>query len=151
MYLEKRSNGAYYLHESKWDPAKKKPRSRTIYLGKNAEASRAKLRTITDNPELLKQIVEDYEYQCDEVGDAIINSLDNHIKSCDYDNIKSILLKCVIELERLWIIRREDGGTHQECPKCRHYRQKHCGYFQRQLSDTANPYPCRAFQTRKPE
>lgn len=146
MYIEMRGNGTYYLRESRRDPETKKPTSKAIYLGKNSLEAYKKLATLTDNKDLLNQLL--HVHDCDEILERFIKILRSHIESCDYDNIKKVLWNCVGDLQRFWNIRCDDDGTHKECLKCRHHRNDYCKYFGQQLERVETSHPCRAFQRR---
>jgi hypothetical protein len=146
MYIESRANGAYYLRESHWNPQTQKPVSKAAYLGKNAREARDKLATLTQDETLLSEL--SHIYDCDEFLRKIIKIIDSHQKSCDYTNIQKTLQKCIIDLERFWMIGRRSDKTHQECLFCRYYRADFCKYFNQQLTDIEIFRPCRALQTR---
>ena len=144
MYIEKRTNGTYYLRESKWDTKLKQAVSTVTYLGKNASKAHEKLITLTENKALLYEMA--HIYDCDELLVKIIKTLDSHKKTCDYANINTILERCIVSLEGLWGVRNNEATLHTGCLKCRHYDMIFCTYYDQQLNQVPTSHPCRAFQ-----
>lgn len=131
MYIEKRKNGTFYLKESIYNPVTKSPKNTSIYLGSNPIQAREKLKSLTDDPDLLAEIPDVPLYQIE-----IDRAIHEFQKLCDFrsESLRKFMEEHHSELLRAkQFLESAQTGTvllTADCHVCRFKEANYCKHFQ---------------------
>lgn len=130
MNIEIRKNGTFYLKDSIYNPETKLPKNTSIYLGSNPIQAKEKLKSLTENPDLLAQIpdIHPYEFELHKTLKHLqkLNGLQTEAITKLINDYLNELLSA-----KQFIISAQEGlvAHTTDCPGCRFNKVNHCGHF----------------------
>ncbi|MDF2570209.1 MAG: hypothetical protein K0R55_1813 [Sporomusa sp.] len=128
--IEIRKNGTFYLKDSVYNPKTKLPKNKSIYLGSNPIQAKEKLKTLTDDLSLLKQIPDTQLYDI-ELDKAIKNL--QRLNDLQTDGVTRLINYHLDDLlnAKQFITTAREGVVPPtvDCPSCRFKNTNYCEHF----------------------
>ncbi|SMC56391.1 hypothetical protein [Sporomusa malonica] len=141
MNVEIRKNGTFYLKNSVYNPETKLPKNTSIYLGSNPIQAKEKLKSLTDNLELLAQIPDIHPYEI-ELYKAIKHL--QKLNGLQTEGITKLIKDYLNELlnAKQFIISAQEGIVvpTADCPGCRFNKANQCGHFKQNFTSGNGKY-----------
>ena len=134
MNIEIRKNGTFYLKDSVYNPETKLPKNTSTYLGSNPLQAKAKLKTLTDDLNLLDHIPDALPYEI-ELNKAIktLQKL-NDLRTEWITRLINDYLNELVNAQQ-FISKAQKGSVAPtaDCPVCRFKAANYCDHFKQKF------------------
>lgn len=153
MNIEIRKNGTFYLKDSVYNSVTKLPKNTSTYLGSNPIQAKDKLKTLTDDEALLKQIPDTLPYEI-ELDRAIKNLQKlNNLRTDGVTGLIKDYLNDLLNAKQFIIMAREGiVAPTTDCQGCRFKNANHCDHFKQNFMSgngrykNGRPVRCLAYE-----